>query len=114
MKENALGHNISRERKQQNMTQEQLAEFSNLTVNYLSKIERGIAKKVSAESLYRIAKALNVSMESLFFEEKSVTEQSFKKGPYQKQLDNYLSSLEVDKSELICKHLLQIFKITSN
>ncbi|HJG16489.1 helix-turn-helix transcriptional regulator [Ligilactobacillus salivarius] len=49
---------MSYERKQQGMTQEQLAEFSDLTVNYLSKIERGIAKKVSAESLYRISQAL--------------------------------------------------------
>lgn len=112
MEDNILGRNISRERKQQNMTQEQLAEFSDLTVNYLSKIERGIAKKVSAESLYRIAQALNVSMESFFSKEKS-TPQELEKGPYQKQLANYLSTLEADKTEAICKHILEVLKISA-
>ena len=112
MEENILGHNISHERKQQNMTQEQLAEFSDLTVNYLSKIERGIAKKVSADSLYRIAKALNVSMESFFLKDET-TEQSIEVGPYHRQLDNYLSSLDMDKTEAICKHLLQVLKLSS-
>lgn len=112
MDDNTLGRNISHERKQQNMTQEQLAEFSDLTVNYLSKIERGIAKKVSAESLYRIAKALNVSMESFFSKEGPIP-QKLEKGPYQKQLANYLSTLEVDKTEVICKHLLEVLKISA-
>lgn len=112
MEENVLGHNISRERKQQNMTQEQLAEFSDLTVNYLSKIERGLAKKVSADSLYRIAKALNVSMESFFLKDETA-EQSIEVGPYHRQLDNYLSSLDIDKAEAICKHLIQVLKLSS-
>lgn len=112
MEDNILGRNISRERKQQNMTQEQLAEFSDLTVNYLSKIERGIAKKVSAESLYRIAQALNVSIES-FFSKEEPAPQELEKGPYQKQLANYFSTLEADKTEAICKHLLEVLKISA-
>ena len=111
MEDNILGRNISHERKQQKMTQEQLAEFSDLTVNYLSKIERGIAKKVSAESLYRIAKALNVSMES-FFSKEEPTPQELEKGPYQKQLANYFSNLEADKAEAICKHLVALLKLS--
>ena len=62
---NNLGKNIANERRKQKMTQEQLAEFSDLTVNYLSKIERGLAKKISVESLYKITKALNISTDYL-------------------------------------------------
>ncbi|WP_225415322.1 helix-turn-helix transcriptional regulator [Ligilactobacillus salivarius] len=104
---------MSYERKQQGMTQEQLAEFSDLTVNYLSKIERGIAKKVSAESLYRISQALNVSMESFFTEEKTSHQQP-KQGPYEKLLTNYFSTLETNKTEAICKYLLEILKLSAS
>lgn len=62
---NYLGKNIATQRHVARMTQEQLAELSDMTINYLSKIERGVVKQIGAGSLYRIAKALNVSMESL-------------------------------------------------
>lgn len=55
---NNVGGNIARERHNQHMTQEQLAELSDLTINYLSKIERGTIKQVGANTLFRISKAL--------------------------------------------------------
>lgn len=113
MNENILGRNIARERKNQSMTQEQLAEFSDLTVNYLSKIERGIAKRVSADSLFKISHALNISMDSLFTDHITSTYKVYK-GPYQRQLDNYFSTLGFDKTEKICKHLLMILELSSN
>ena len=38
---NYLGKNIAAQRHTARMTQEQLAELSDMTINYLSKIERG-------------------------------------------------------------------------
>lgn len=103
-----LGKNIATQRHQQKMTQEQLAEFSDLTINYLSKIERGQAKKISAESLYKIAQALNVSMNDLI--EAKATTTAKTKGAYQRQLENYLSQLDVEQSENICKFLIKLIK----
>lgn len=51
-------------------------------------------------------------MESFFLKDET-TEQSIEVGPYHRQLDNYLSSLDMDKAEAICKHLLQILKLSS-
>ena len=63
-----IGKNITARRHQLKMTQEQLAELSNLSVNYISKIERGTTPKISAKTLYQLAKSLNVSMENLLKE----------------------------------------------
>ncbi|WP_421721941.1 helix-turn-helix domain-containing protein, partial [Bacillus amyloliquefaciens] len=41
-----IGKNITARRHQLKMTQEQLAELSNLSVNYISKIERGTTPKI--------------------------------------------------------------------
>jgi len=48
--DNNVGANIAQERHNQGMTQEQLAELSDLTINYLSKVERGAAKQISANT----------------------------------------------------------------
>ena len=42
---NYLGKNIATQRHAARMTQEQLAELSDTTINYLSKIERGLSSK---------------------------------------------------------------------
>lgn len=112
MENNILGKNIAFERKRQGMTQEQLAEFSDLTINYLSKVERGVAKKISADSLFKIARALNISMDSLFTAD-SCEGKVIKKGPYQRQLDKYFSELGYEKTEIISKHFLEILRVSS-
>ena len=113
--DNNLGKNIATERYQQKMTQEQLAEFSDLTINYLSKIERDQAKKISAESLYKIAQAFNVSINDLMEAKATTTKAPQVKDTYQRQLENYLSQLDVEQSENICKFLIKLIKeINSN
>lgn len=62
---NSLGKNIANQRHRARLTQEQLAELSDMTVNYLSKVERGVVKQVGSVNLYRIAQALEVPMEDL-------------------------------------------------
>ena len=53
-----LGMRIAEKRKAQKLSQEQLAELSGLSRNYIGKIERA-EKKISLDSLRRIASALN-------------------------------------------------------
>ncbi len=60
-----LGVRIQEIRKSKNMTQEKLAEAIGLNVPNLSNIERG-KKFVSAETLEKIIKALNINESELF------------------------------------------------
>jgi transcriptional regulator with XRE-family HTH domain len=60
-----LSQAIVSRRKELNLTQEKLAESSNLSINYISRIERGTSSHISAISLYKIANALNMPMEVL-------------------------------------------------
>lgn len=60
-----LGKRIAELRKISGLTQEQLAERSGLSVDFISRVERATAG-ISVESLHSIAKALQVEMKSLF------------------------------------------------
>jgi transcriptional regulator with XRE-family HTH domain len=62
----ALGKRIQELRKNQNITQDKLAERCGLTLNYIGKIERGEAHP-TLEALISIAAALKSNMSSLFF-----------------------------------------------
>lgn len=64
--------NIKYIRKEKGLTQEQLAEQSELTVKYISHLERGLSFP-SADSLDRIANALGVPVYRLFFPEEQET-----------------------------------------
>jgi ribosome-binding protein aMBF1 (putative translation factor) len=59
-----VGEAIRAERLKAGLSQEQLAEKSNLARNYIGNIERA-EKRISLETLVRVAKALNVRLESL-------------------------------------------------
>ena len=56
-----LGANVKRLRKEQGLTQERLAEISDISIAYLSKIENNKANNVSLMITYRLAEALGVS-----------------------------------------------------
>ena len=62
----ALGKRIQEIRKNRNLTQEELAERCNLTLNYIGKIERGEAQP-TLEALHAIANALKTNLSNLFF-----------------------------------------------
>ena len=53
-----IGKRIKEHRRQNNMTQEQLAELADVTVGYISHIERGICK-VNLDTMSVIAGSLN-------------------------------------------------------
>lgn len=102
-----IGKNITARRHQLKMTQEQLAELSNLSVNYISKIERGTTPKISAKTLYQLAKSLNVSMENLLKEKATY---KINIGPYQQQLETYLNQYPREKAEQLSKSILKLLK----
>ena len=59
-----MGARIKRARLKQNLTQEQLAELLDISVSYVSLIERG-SRNATVETLLAIADVLNVSLASL-------------------------------------------------
>jgi transcriptional regulator with XRE-family HTH domain len=60
-----IGENIRKFRKARGMTQEQLAEASELSAYFVGSIERGQAT-VSVRSLEQVARALHVELRDLF------------------------------------------------
>ena len=61
----SIGTNISRYRKQQDMTQKELAEKAGIDLFTLSKIETGATPNPTIETMKRIADALDVSVDHL-------------------------------------------------
>lgn len=60
------GARIRRQREQMGLTQEQLGEACELSASFVGHIERG-SRKLSVESLFRLASVLNVSADYLLF-----------------------------------------------
>ena len=60
-----IGLNILHYRREQGMTQEQLAEKSNISRNYIQRIETA-ASSCTLDTLIDIAEALNVPIKKLF------------------------------------------------
>lgn len=64
-----IGINIKYYREQAELTQTQLAERSQISLSYLSKVEAaGCNKSVSISALNQIANALNIEIENFFKE----------------------------------------------
>lgn len=59
-----LGKRIREERLRERMTQEQVAEIIDMSAVYLGQVERG-ERKLSIDTLVKIANALHISVESL-------------------------------------------------
>lgn len=60
----ALGNRIRNARKKVNLTQAELGEACSLSTSYIGHIERG-SRTLSVDTLFRIVKVLNVSMDYL-------------------------------------------------
>lgn len=105
MDKSPIGKNIAKRRKELNMTQEELAENSDLSINFISRIERGSSTQISANSLYRISKALNVVMEDIMSDSFSLNE---KPGPNQAKLIAYLNELPLTRSERLSNQILDL------
>lgn len=73
-----LGMRVRQARKKQNVTQEQLGELCELSAAHIGHIERGTRiPSVDTLTLFRIAQALNVSMDYLIFDSVATDEKLF-------------------------------------
>lgn len=90
-----IGTNISKCRKARKMRQEDLAQKTNLSTNYISAVERGV-KVPSVEALIDIMNALNVSADAIFCD--VVNAGSAEKN---RQLDEKVSRLSVENRKTV-------------
>lgn len=64
-----IRYNIKKYRKLENMTQQQLADKANLSMNYIAKIEsKKMQRGFTISTLGRIADSLNINIKELFNE----------------------------------------------
>lgn len=90
-----LGKEISRRRREQRLTQEDLAELSDLSVNFISRLERTKNQNISIHKLDSIARALNTTTPEII---NSVY---------------HLNEVEVKHSEIITNTPILIQKVTN-
>lgn len=64
-----MGYRLSELRKERGMTQEKLAQVSGVGRVTIALIEAGTTKNVSSKTLLALAKALNITVDALFFDE---------------------------------------------
>lgn len=64
-----MGYKIREAREKANMTQEELASASGVSRVTISLLETGATNNASSKTLLKIAKALGVTIDSIFFEE---------------------------------------------
>lgn len=103
--EQQLGKNIANHRHELNMTQQQLAELSNLSINFISRLERGGSNDVSSTTLLRLATALGTSMDSLM-----TNQASSHRGPQLRKLINKLENYDYSKTEHLSKIILELLE----
>lgn len=60
-----IAHNLRILRKKKGLSQEKLARLADISLNTLTKIESGFAKKPTIQTVVKLAKALNISLDEL-------------------------------------------------
>lgn len=103
-----LGENIRQARKSIDFTQEQLAELSGLSVNFISRIERTNDQNISINSLYRIANALQVEPVVLLDDTYQPPQSNH---PNIDKLNLSLSKMTGDRGDQIARELLKLLKL---
>lgn len=110
-----LGEEISRRRRSQKLTQEDLAELSDLSVNFISRLERTKNQNISIQKLDSIAQALNTSTPDIInnaynFRETNNKPNKDNSPVFIQKVINELRKLPDDKAEQICKSLIVLLK----
>lgn len=99
-----IGERIKRERKSQGLTQEVLAERLNVSIGYVSQVERGITK-ISLDLLGAISTVLNCNIATL------VTESAIHSSGYmESEILNEVRKLDEKKR----KYILNVIKLTND
>ncbi|GAJ26818.1 hypothetical protein JCM15457_1768 [Liquorilactobacillus sucicola DSM 21376 = JCM 15457] len=100
-----IGNNIRIQRKKSGLTQEKLAEYSGLSINFISKLERTDGQNISIKKLKSIADTLGVNIISLIENNLSCPDESSPKiPPSMSLLFKQLNSFDYDKANKISKH----------
>ncbi|MCZ0891708.1 helix-turn-helix transcriptional regulator [Ligilactobacillus saerimneri] len=108
---NNISKNIIKYRKQSKMSQEKLAERSDISVGYLSKLERSISDNVSVTILLRIATALDVTLNDLAYENnEKITDIK----PNQRELNRLLTDMNDETSEQLCQNIIDSIELLNN
>ncbi|WP_203642057.1 helix-turn-helix domain-containing protein [Levilactobacillus andaensis] len=108
-----LGERIRSRRKQLGLTQEELAEQSNLSVNYISKIERTQGQNISFEVLTNIAKSLNISIADLLGNYPITPSAEDVKTTQEKRLLNKLRQMDKSTQNKAINAILQLLELRS-
>lgn len=108
---NNVSENIIKYRKKAKLSQEKLAERSALSVGYISKLERSIPTNVSVTVLVRVAKALDITLNDLVYENDHETVNN---KPNQKELNNLLDSMNDTTSEQLCQNIIDSIELLNN
>lgn len=103
-----LGTNVRKRRKAVGISQADLAEQANISINFLSKLERNKSTKVSSDTLNALASALHISMEALVNGDDS--SETTEMGPKQAQLNQLLEGYPLLEREQLCANIIEILK----
>lgn len=90
------------------LSQEKLAERSEISVGYLSKLERSIIENVSVTVLLRIAKSLDVTLNDLVSNTNKTTEHP---RPNQNELNKLLDNMSFQTSEQLSLNIINSIKL---
>lgn len=104
----SIGEKIRIRRKNLNMTQEKLAELSDLSPNFISRLERTNNQNVSLKALEAISRALDITVADLL--SIGSTTDGSSNSYYVKTFMTELTSLPEDQANQISKHLLALLR----
>lgn len=106
-----FGKNIRQYRKERGLTQEKLAELSNLSADFISRVEVGKVKNISIQKLDNIARTLNVPVTSLIdYKPQGMLDDS--ETPTQvKVLIQQLNALDPDKANQLARYFSNIISM---
>ncbi|MBO8441607.1 MAG: helix-turn-helix transcriptional regulator [Firmicutes bacterium] len=105
-----IGNRIRNYRIKKKMTQEKLAEYSDLSVNFISKLERGQKKNISINKLLNICNALNITVSELLDDDLNINGLSTST----KELVKILRTLNSKDSDKISAILIPLVKQYKN
>ncbi|MCR1901235.1 helix-turn-helix domain-containing protein [Ligilactobacillus apodemi] len=107
-----MGNNVRYFRKKFHLTQEQLAEKSGLSVNFISRLERTSDQNVSIKTLIKIAEAFEISLATLVSVSESTSEPTYL-NPNVSELANRLEKLDNTKANEYSQTFLRILEIST-